>query len=191
MEERKPILIIQSSHIRTGSTFLVNLLYGFIIPNERISFFINSHETTRTTNDNIQIKYDINKLEFNVYVLKSHELNFDSIMNTFSDNYNVYFVCSERGDLVIDAKYKQMNNVLTFDYDTELLETYENPLENIINNAYSKLKTFFPDNVILSKDGALTRIRNMNEFYETMKTKPFSLIDDFYELHGSHRSRDK
>ena len=191
MEERKPILIFQSSHIRTGSTFLVNLLYGFIIPNERISFFINSDEIARTTNDNIQIKYDINKLGFNVYVLKSHELNFDYIMNTFSAKYNVYFVCSERGDLVIDAKYKQMNNVLTFDYDAELLETCVNPLENIINNAYSKLKIFFPDNVILSKDGALTRIRNMNEFYETMKTNPFSVIDDFYELHGCHRSRDK
>ena len=34
---------------------------------------------------------------------------------------------------------------------------------------------------------ALERVVNMNKRYEEIKTKPFSFIDHFYELHGSHR----
>jgi len=102
----------------------------------------------------------------------------------------LYFVCSERGDKVIDEKYHHYKNVLIFNYD-ELLETETYSVEDIVTNAYNKLIGVLPGDIELNKQDAVERIQKMNLVYEEIKNKPFSYADDFYQLHGSHRTTTK
>ena len=37
----------------------------------------------------------------------------------------------------------------------------------------------------------ITRITQMNEKYKTIKHMSFDYVDNFYEIHGSHRNRVK
>jgi hypothetical protein len=94
----------------------------------------------------------------------------------------------ERGNLTIPQKYHTYPNVLIINYD-ELLETENQSLQDIVTNLYNKLSSFLP--ITLNQETVLQRIVDMNTFYETIKDEKFSYIDDFYELHGSHRCRDK
>jgi hypothetical protein len=77
---------------------------------------------------------------------------------------------------------------LIFNYD-ELLETETYSVQDIVNNAYNKLRSFLPDDIELNKKDAVERIQKMNLAYEEIKDQPFSYIDHFFELHGSHRNR--
>jgi hypothetical protein len=79
---------------------------------------------------------------------------------------------------------------LIFNYN-ELLETETYSVEDIINNAYDKLRSFLPDDIELNKQDAIERIHKMNKVYEEIKDMPRSYIDHFYELHGSHRTTYK
>ena len=108
---QKDIIIIQTGFKRAGTTFLVNLLYGFIAPNEAIHGFFDIEEPLESFS------------KYNIY--KSHMLNIDDIINKYSDKYQLYFIISER-DEKIDEKYKELHNVLIFDYYKELLETKDN-----------------------------------------------------------------
>jgi hypothetical protein len=170
----KDIIIIQTGFKRSGTTFLVNLLYGFIIPNEAIHGY-----------------FDIEDEQLEPFsecsIFKSHILNIEDIINKYSNKYQLYFIITER-DKKIDEKYKELYNVLIFDYYKELLETEDNSIQNIIDNAYIKLSLFLPDNIYLSKEWAINRINNMNNIYEEIKECDFSYIDDFFALHGSHRN---
>jgi hypothetical protein len=47
------------------------------------------------------------------------------------------------------------------------------------------------DKIVLDKSTCIQRINAMNVRYEEIKHKPFTYIDDFYEIHGSHRNRPK
>jgi hypothetical protein len=178
MEEQKMNIIIQTAETRTGTTVLVNMLHGFILKNDPIQFV--SHF------------YNISKRIYNnkINIFKLHHTNIDDFIEMFSDKYNLYFVCSERGDKVIDKKYHDYNNVLIFNYN-ELLETETYSVEDIINNAYDKLRSFLPDDIELNKQDAIERIHKMNKVYEEIKDMPRSYIDHFYELHGSHRTTYK
>lgn len=175
--KEKPIRIIQLSPRCTGSTVLVNMLYGYLQPEKPVVFgFV----------------HDLQKIKRN-HILKTHDLNIDQWMRLYGKIYQLYFVCSNRGILHIDPKYHSYLNVLIFDYP-ELLETKENTLEMIIENGYQKLSTFLPVNLSehLNQETALTRIQNMNERYKEIKNKQFKgFIDDFYQLHGHHRNRFK
>jgi len=175
MEEKKPNVIIQTSRTRTGSTVLVNMLYGFIIKNEPIRFLMSVDNIPRYLLDN------------KTTIFKFHKPDIDEFIEKHSDKYNLYFVCSERGDKVIDEKYHHYKNVLFFNYD-ELLETETYSVEDIVNNAYNKLRCFLPDDIELNKSDAVERIHKMNTLYEYIKDKPFSYADDFFQLHGSHRT---
>ena len=173
----KPIRIIQLSPRCTGSTVLVNMLYGYLQPEKPVVFgFV----------------HDLQKIKRN-HILKTHDLNIDQWMRLYGKVYKLYFVCSNRGILHIDPKYHTYPNVLIFDYP-ELLETEENTLPMIIDNGYQKLSTFLPAKLTehLNPETALTRIQNMNERYKEIKNKEFKgYIDDFYQLHGHHRNRFK
>ena len=170
---QKDIIIIQTGFKRTGTTFLVNLLYGFIAPNEAIHGFFDIEEPLESFS-----KYSI---------FKSHMLNIEDIINKYSDKYQLYFIIAER-DEKIDEKYKELHNVLIFDYYKELLETKDNSVQNIVDSSYEKLSLFLPDEIHLSKESAINRINNMNNVYEEIKDYDFSYIDDFFALHGSHRN---
>ena len=65
-------------------------------------------------------------------------------------------------------------------------------IKEIIDNIYNKLYSILPLYIgcKLNKNNALNRIINMNKRYEEIKDLPFTYIDPFYELHGSHKNRD-
>lgn len=175
--KEKPIRIIQLSPRCTGSTVLVNMLYGYLQPEKPVVF---------------SFVHDLQKMKRN-QILKTHDLNIDQWMRLYSKVYKLYFVCSNRGILHIDPKYHSYNNVLIFDYP-ELLETEENTLEMIIENGYRKLSTFLPAKLSehLNQVTALTRIQKMNQRYKEIKNKSFTgYVDDFYQLHGHHKNRFK
>ena len=80
LQEKKPTIIIQTGNYRTGSTVLVNLLCGFIIPDTNVNF-LSTYLDPFTT-------YSI---------FKAHEINLDILIDKYSDKYDLYFVLSERG----------------------------------------------------------------------------------------------
>jgi hypothetical protein len=166
-------LIIQTSPPHTASTFLVNALHG-IIP----SLYKK------------RILYEIFDETLSIIVVKSHILDIDNLIEKYGKKYKLYFICSERKEknLFIDEKYKNYSNVLVFEY-SELNETVDNDLVTIVENIYNKVKKLI-NYLPLNKSNCLKRIIEMNKRYEEIKTKPWDYVDDFYELHGSHRNRN-
>jgi len=171
----KPIVIIQTGHMRTGTTLLVNLLYGFMTPNEKIHCLWEPDHPIRPFH------------KYNIY--KSHSLNIDGYIKHHSEECDMFFVCTERDNKKIPEKYKNNNNVLIFDYN-EILETESYTMDQIINATYNKLRGFLPEHVLLNKDTCKTRIDKMNEKYTEIENKDFSYVNDFFQLHGRHRNRD-
>jgi hypothetical protein len=188
---KKKIMIVQSSPMGTGSTILVNILNGFICSEKPIYYdygFFDLLEKQQISLNNFKV-FERDFLGNDVNIIKTHNLNIEFITNTFAKKYDVYFVCSERDKFKIDAKYYQFKNVIVFNYD-DLLETNENTVENIINFVNSKLYNFLPKTIELNDKNAITRVKNMNSLYEFIKEKPFTFVDKFYQLHGSHRNRN-
>ena len=187
---KKKIMIVQSSPIGTGSTVLVNILNGLICSERCVYFdygFFDLLEKKHINLNNFKI-FERDFLVNDINIIKTHNLNLDVISKTFSKKYHVYFVCSERDKLKIDSKYYQQQNVVVFNYD-DLLETDKNTVENIINYVTSKLYQVLPKTIELNEKNAAIRIKNMNSLYEFIKDKPFTFVNRFYHLHGSHRNR--
>lgn len=172
MTEKKQPVIIQSGACRTGSTILVNLLYGFIIPNEHIRMF----------------EYVDHLPIFSQYsIVKTHLLCIDEIIELYGDKYDLYFVFSEREGASVPSPNKLCNK-LYISYN-EILESDTNSISNIVNTLYNKLRDFLPSDIPLSKETALKRIIEMNAEYERIKDYDFhGHINTFYQLHGSHRN---
>lgn len=174
----KPILIVQSSPMDTCSTVLINILYGlfFELTNKPI---VGVWDTTRTCNF-------VNKIN----IIKTHVLDLDYFINTYDNRYDLYFVCSERKDknLLIQDQYRSLPNLVVFDYN-ELCETTTNTVETIVHTVYTRIVHKLPIDTQMSTLNAKKRLKNMNAYYETIKTRDFSYINPFYELHGSHRNR--
>jgi hypothetical protein len=177
--EIKKILIIQTSPTHTGSTFLINALYGIIEE-------INNKSICGEWSDSYKNYFN------NIIVLKCHNTNIDELIKKYSHKYHVYFVCSERPLLNkhINCKYKLYENVISFFY-RDLLETEKNTIDIIIDNIYNNLKSLLSKHpeIKLNKQNGIERIINMNKRYIEIKDMPFSYIDPFFELHGSHRNR--
>ena len=178
--------IIQSGYTHTGSTLLVNILYGFFCPNKPV--FIDDSNLNRVAMLGSKTLRDLPSL-----ITKAHRSDFDLIIEGYTGKYDLYFVVSER-DKPYEEHYYKYDNVLLIKYDT-LLETDRNPLNTIVKNVYEKLRSFLPQKIfpdIEEKcilDNAVQRIKSMNELYETIKHKPFEYHDNFYMIHGSHRGR--
>lgn len=174
----KPILIVQSSPMDTCSTVLVNVLYGLFhdLANQPI---IGVWDTTRKCNF-------VNKIN----VIKTHVLDLDYFVNTYDNQYDLYFICSERKEKnrLIDEKYRSLPNIVLFDY-TDLCETDSNPVENIVHTVYTRIVNKLPIDMQMSTLNAKMRLKNMNTYYETIKHRNFSYINPFYQIHGSHRNR--
>ncbi len=173
--------IIQTGLPRTGSTVLVNLIHGFLLPHEAVRFF--PHLSTAT-------KKHINKY----LITKTHDTRIDNFVKNYK-NYNIYFIVSQRNNHdKIDGKYRKHDNVLIIDYN-DINETEKNSLKNIVNTVFNKLKTFLPNDILPKKNDTeiknsmFDRITNMNKVYEEIKHKPFSHYDKFYHIHGHHRGR--
>jgi hypothetical protein len=108
-------------------------------------------------------------------------------MNNLKE-YNPIFVCSERNNLTINAKYKSYNNVVIIPYN-DLNETDILPINIIVDKVYNSLINIIPRSIVLNKENAILRIQNMNAKYEEIKSHPFKYVDVHYHLHGSHRNR--
>jgi len=168
-------LIIQTSPYRTASTFLVNALYG-LIPE------LNNTKIVGHWDDNFEQYFR------NIIVLKHHNINIDKLMLQYADKYNLFFVCSERKEqgIVIDHKFKFYKNVCVFDFN-ELNETSNNTVSDIIQHIFKKLSVMLPFE--LNIEGGLQRVNAMNIRYKEIHNSEFEYIDDFFEIHGSHRNR--
>ena len=163
---KEKILIVQASVAGTGSTFLSNALYGFMLPERGIDFrpYLPPRELTQS-----------------VTIVKTHSMRFEDFM---CDAADVYFVCTERSQPVGSIPGRTL---VVHYYD--ILESTENTLERIVDFLYAKLKEFLPDHIVLQRDRCLARLRAMNAEYEKIKDRPFSYFDHFFQLHGSHRGR--
>ena len=170
------LLIIQTSPEHTASTLLVNSIYGLIpeLFDKKI----------------IGLWYDNFENYFNnIIVVKNHNTNIDELIQEYSTNYKLVFICSERKEknYLIDEKYKTYDNVVVFDFN-ELNETSDNTLVQIVDNIYTKVKDILND-IDLDTKKCIKRILLMNIRYNEIKHKSFDYIDDFFEIHGSHRNR--
>jgi hypothetical protein len=171
------LLIIQTSPYHTASTLLINAIYGLIselVDKKIIGIWDNEFE---------------NYFE-NIIVIKNHDIDIDKLINKYDKIYKLVFICSERQEknYLIDEKYKKYNNVVIFDFN-ELNETNDNTLLKIVDNIYDKVKNVLSD-IDLDKTTSIERIKLMNIRYEEIKENPFSYIDNFFEIHGSHRNRN-
>jgi hypothetical protein len=175
-------IIIQCSPAHTGSTVLVNILQGLIHHNKPVTYInFNNKPGYGIINDLLK--------DNNICVIKTHICNIDRL-KAHLKNYNLYCICSERGDKIIDKKFLSYNNVLVVKYN-ELLETTTYSIKDIVEHISSKLMGFLTSEINLDKEKAIQRIKDMNNTYISIKDKPFSYVDKFYHLHGSHRNREK
>ena len=170
------LLIIQTSPCHTASTFLINAIYGLIpelFDKKIIGIWV----------DNFEEYFK------NIIVVKNHNTNIDDLINKYNQKYKLVFICSERQEknYLMDQKYKTYDNVVIFDFN-ELNETTNYTLIQIIDNIYNKVQKVLPD-IELNTTKCIERINLMNIRYDEIKDKPFSYIDDFFEIHGSHRNR--
>lgn len=174
------LLIIQTSPPHTASTLLVNAIYGIIpeLSNKKIYF-----KPRNNNNDDFENNFE------NIIAIKCHNINIDQLINKYKNKYKLVFICSERQKMnyFINKKYKTYNNVVVFDFD-ELNETNDNTLVQIVDNIYNKVINILPD-IELDKTKCIERIKLMNIRYDEIKNKSFKYVDDFFEIHGSHRNR--
>jgi hypothetical protein len=191
----KKIVLIQLSPPHTGSTVLVNILYGLLFYDKKVKYdneFFDLLENDKISKEN-KITFDNQYLSEDINIIKTHCLNIDIINKYFNKkgNYNVYYICSERDDKKIDAKYYDNKNVLIINYD-DLLEAEDLTIEMIVKNVKSKLINNIKQltNINMDETDAVNRIKNMNSLYEYIKTRPFTYCSPFFHLHGSHRNRD-
>ena len=172
------IKIIQSSPPHTGSTLLLNLIHGFISPQE-------------------EIHYDTETLIDKFLITKTHNTNIEFWEKTYPQ-YKLFFIMSERNDSKIvskiNNKYKKKSNVLVINYD-KLLETNNNSIKNIVDYLFNEFNNFIPKELKPNKDDDLIkddmekRVKKVNETVKLMKDKPFSEWDKFTGIHGHHRNR--
>ncbi len=169
----KKTLIIQCSPQRTGSTFLVNAIYGLIPELCQQRIYMDWTEKPVS-------KYRM--------AIKTHETDLDVLSNKYSQ-YNVLFVSSERQSMgiCIEDRFRCRDNLVIFDYE-ELNEREDYPLSAIVRHIYEKVQGKWP-HIAWNEDTCLQRLLKMNERYEEIRDRPFAYIDRFYHLHGSHRNR--
>jgi hypothetical protein len=169
------VRIIQSSPEHTGSTLLLNLIHGFLEPEEKVRL------------GPVQ----------DFLITKTHNINVDELMDTY-EKYKLYFIMSERWDekvkRPIPNKYRGYGNVLVIKYD-DINETSRLSLESIVNNTFARFKTFLPKEMIPRKSDAeikknmIERIRDMNLLAEQIEDESTRRLLDFYGIHQHHRNR--
>tara|TARA_B100001996_G_scaffold281408_1_gene221816 strand:- start:280 stop:810 length:531 start_codon:yes stop_codon:yes gene_type:complete len=169
--------IIQSSPPHTGSTLLLNLIHGYLSPDEIIH-------------------WNTEKLIDKFLITKTHNTNIEFWEKTYPQ-YKLFFIMSERNDdkikKMINSKYRQKSNVLIINYDKLLVN--DNSQKNLINYIFNQFNDFIPKELKPNKDDDLIkddiekRLNIMNETVEKMKHKKFCEWDKFTGIHGSHRNR--
>lgn len=177
-----PIKLLQLSDFRTGSTVLVNLLYGLFAPEQAVQTYDGVIEHLEP----VLAQADI---------VKTHELLKIDAMRTAARawGYQPYFVCSERRGrgLVFPPEFSRRPEVCVFDYAV-LNETPQYALPQIVAHVAERLRKFLPEPAAQRMDPAagLARLEAMNRRYAEIADEPFAYFDPFFHLHGHHRNRD-
>ena len=171
----KETIIIQTSPPNTASTLLVNLIYGYMSPNECVIFVKDAKRNNLTNNT----------------IIKTHNIDIQEITE-FYKNKNVYFVVSERGGHKIDKKYNLRKNVLIFQYE-ELNVTPKNTESDIVDTVYNKLNKFLPRDLTqgdesVTKNDMKNRMLKMNNRIHELRDVSFKYVDPCYKVHGGHRN---
>ena len=171
------IKIVQCSKPHTGSTLLLNLIHGYICPDE-------------------EIHWNTEKLINQHCITKTHDVDIDKWIKKYPQ-YKIIFIGSNRDKHPkISEKYNKYDNVLVIDYN-DINETATNSLEKIVNFTFDKFRKIIPDELRHNNDDAetkknmITRITNMNKLTKDIQNKPFAYWDRFYGIHGSHQNRKK
>lgn len=172
------IKIIQSSPTHTGSTLLVNLVHGYISPDEKVHW-------------NTQLL--INKF----LITKTHNTNIEFWEKKYPQ-YKLFFIMSERNDKKIckkiNSKSRKKSNVLIINYD-KILVNDNNNQKNMIDYIFNKFNNFIPKKLKpnkcddLIKDDMEKRLNIVNDTVLKLKDKSFDIYDKFTHIHGSHRNR--
>ncbi len=170
--------IIQSSPTQTASTVLVNLIHGYLSPDENV------HYPTKVLIDKFLIT-------------KTHNTNIEFWEKKYP-YYKLFFIMSERYDKKIckkiNSKYRKKSNVLIINYD-KLLVNENNSQKNMIDYIFNKFNNFIPKNLKpnkyddLIKDDMEKRFNIVNETVKKLKDKDFITVDKFTHIHGSHRNK--
>ena len=157
----KPIRIIQTSYVHTGSTLLSNILYGFFCCDKpiQVQFMPVASQTDQLTKN---------------LIVKSHYLGIRRWIHSYNQ-FDLYFVLSER-DQKYPPHFYNMNKILIIDYNV-LLESNSNPVEAIVENVYNKIRDFlttkffepYSENIINKNE--IRRVKTMNALYENIKNK--------------------
>ena len=186
------INIYQLSQPRTGSTLLLNILYGLLYPLDEPC---SNYKIIKSHNFGVENIIDacVNKKG---ETLRYH-LKHDDVREMVKNEKN-YIICSQRTE---DKDQPVLHpstgpgygwvtnpNVIIIDYEN-LLETESNSVADIVNHVANKLKNTLPKDIEINVENGIKRIENMNEFYKTIKHLPFSYVENFYFLHGHHRNR--
>ena len=166
-------LIVQSSFPRSASTLLVNILYGLIVGLQDQSVLWNDFRN-----------YYGPAISGPVTVFKTHETNLADLNFLLSKKYDTFFICSERSPNHFTEDLKAQPNIAVLDYED---------LNNVpIHEVCWRLHAVISDMILhlqLSIPNCIARIEAMNRHYAEIANLPFSYVDPFYQLHGSHRSR--
>lgn len=165
----KPYKIVCCSPTGTASTVLSNIVHGLIDAERPVDFGNGASDPSKE-------------------IVQTHEVDIDKWINDFSDEYDLYFIVSERPkkNKTIQSKYYDYPQVKIFQFDQ--ISTNTNSVEQVVALVYNTLIDFLPEYIKLSKRAAIKRIKQMNKRYEEIKDKPFAFVDSFYHIHGSHKT---
>lgn len=166
-------LIIQSSFPRSASTLLVNVLYGLIIGLQDMPVLWNDFR-----------HYYGPAITGPITVFKTHETNLADLNFLFGKKYNTFFICSERSPNHFAEGLKAQPNIAVLDYE----DLNNVPIHEVCWRLHSVVEDMIPG-LQLSIPNCIARIEAMNRRYAEIADLPFSYVDPFYQLHGSHRSR--
>jgi len=170
-------LIVQASPISTGSTLLMNLICGLIRPDDPVYYASNMMQFIRRHHEDV--------LDERILIIKTHNMGWEHWQKRAKeDNRKLFFICSQR-----DETISPPDGSLLIDYN-EILETDDNTLESIISNFYKKMQELFSgEDISLDEEACVKRVNEMNIMVDKIKDKPFSHLNRFYHVHGSHRSK--
>jgi len=165
------IRIVQSSFKGTGSTVLVNILYGI---------FCNKNASV------IQGNFDW-KPNKNINVIKTHRTNFRKWVKNTPLKFFTYVITSDRDGYKQILPNKKRKRLVRIPYNVLVTGDEQNIARNVYNILRKKILNLPDEETAVKNSGE--RLKNMNERYLQIKDKNFHFIDPKYQIHGSHRAR--
>jgi len=172
------VTVVISTAPRTGSTLLTNIVYGLLNHSSPVSWLPSS---------------SISNWDLSVFkqsgggpvIVKTHcPVN---KLPRITSPKTIYVSLRRAGvgdPYIIDDPG---TGNLVFDYDRLRYES-ENELREVVEHVKIRLSPCLPG-VRFDTEAAVSRVQRMDERCLDIKDKPFSYVDPFFHIHGSHRGR--